>query len=96
MGYYTDFEINASEEVVEAIKEECGVRFYNGSALDCKWYSWKKDLKEISKRFPDQTIELEGHGEGDWFEIDMWKARFKNGKVEVSRAKPVFGEYVEE
>lgn len=57
-----------------------------------KWYSWEKDMKDISKQFPDTTICL--HGEGEDRE-DMWYAYFKNGKEAYYKAEITYPDYYE-
>lgn len=60
--------------------------------IECKWYDWEKDLKEISKRYPYLMIEVEGVGEEF---PDIWKARVRNGKSEIMKAEIVFPEFKE-
>lgn len=49
-----------------------------------RWYEWKKDLTTFSKKTPELVIEAYGEGEEN---LDVWKARFKNGEMEFQQAK---------
>jgi hypothetical protein len=43
-----------------------------------KWYEHENDLKEFSKKYPNNTFILSGEGEEF---PDLWKKRFINGKM---------------
>ncbi len=104
MGYYTyhSLEFDESEtEVVVALEEGAdsysdGVSLmydaWTGNAERTKWYSHDEDMKTFSKRFPHVLFELSGEGEESG---DIWKAYYKDGKVQLCRAKIVFDEYDE-
>lgn len=49
-----------------------------------KWYDYKSDMIEFSKKFPDVTFCLYGSGE------DIWRCYFKNGLSEYQKAQIVF------
>ena len=57
-----------------------------------KWYDHDKDMKEISKKFPELVFELCGEGEESG---DIWKKYYKDGKVQVCKAKITFDEFDE-
>lgn len=83
MGYYTDFDVsNNSEEVIEVI-EEISQYDWHGGQINAKWYDWREHCSKVSQMFPDQLIVVEGDGEEQG---DQWKAYFKNGKCQFSKA----------
>lgn len=95
MGYYTDYDFsNNSQEVIEAIHALADYPIYgNGGNIQyAKWYEWKEHLKEVSERFPDEVISIEGEGEESG---DIWKAYFKNGKSFKAQAVLTFEEFDE-
>lgn len=57
-----------------------------------KWYEHEKDILAISRRFPKILFILEGEGEDSG---DIWKKYFKNGKIQVCKAKITFDEFDE-
>lgn len=62
-----------------------------GFLSERKWYDWESNLKELSTKFQDVLIEVDGNGEEDG---DIWKARIKNGESEIVKAEiyfPAFG-----
>lgn len=80
MGYYTDFDFsNNSQEVINAIHEIADYPIYGtgGKIQGAKWYDNEKDCLEVSKKFPDQVIVVQGEGEEAG---DIWMAYYKNGK----------------
>lgn len=91
MGYYTKFDIQDNPpEVYRKIVE---VSVYNCLDEDVvKWYSWRDDVATVSKLFPDVVIKISGEGEEAG---DIWKAYFKNGKCQFTKAKLVFEDYDE-
>lgn len=95
MGYYTDFNFeNNKPEVIDAIHETTGYceSGSEGFYSDAKWYDWQNHLKIVSKKFPEELIRIEGEGEESG---DIWKAYFKNGKMQYTEAKLVFEEFDE-
>lgn len=45
--------------------------------MEVKWYNWKEDMVELSKKFPKMLFKLEGYGEES---LDIWIAHFCNGQ----------------
>jgi len=88
MGYYTTYDISAnSTEIQDAIEKKSEYSFYGGFASDVKWYDWRTDCSDVSLRFPDELIIVEGDGEE---QSDQWKAYFKNGKSQICKAIVTF------
>jgi len=89
MGYYTNYQLEykAELEIEEAIKEwihqKEGTRYAIEECQETKWYSWEKDMVELSLRFPSVSFTLRGQGEEN---EDMWIAHFKNGKSHIRKA----------
>lgn len=52
-----------------------------------KWYNWREDMTELSKRFPSIGFILYGEGEERG---DDWMATFLGGKSEVSYGSIVY------
>lgn len=52
-----------------------------------KWYDCEKDMKYISKKFPNLLFEISGEGEESG---DLWRAYFQNGDTEHVAAKIIF------
>lgn len=82
MGYYTEFEIHAADEVIASLGDidsfAWGERLGDDPPIiNSKWYSWEEDLVSVSAKFPQQIIEVRGWGEEAG---DAWVAIFKNGK----------------
>lgn len=104
MGYYTTFKLSVrngevTEEMqtkLKEIKPEYFTDYDMKDLLDgwyeAKWYDWKEDLIKLSKAFPTEVFELSGEGEE---REDMWRAYFKNGKVQIEKAEIRIGEYDE-
>lgn len=89
---------NSPEEadaINEAIMRHTGyIDFNSGLVTDSQWDDWYDDMRVVSTRFPSTVFILTGKGEG---QLDMWKARFIDGKVEEVRAEiiyPAFPNYV--
>lgn len=62
-----------------------------GNSIDrMKWYDWKRDLLEMSKKYPFVIFLLTGEGEENG---DMWKAYFLNGKCQVANAIITYDEF---
>jgi hypothetical protein len=52
---------------------------------EAKWYSWKKDMRELSIEFPEVVFGLEGKGEENQ---DWWYALFKKDKSTINCCVP--------
>jgi len=88
MGYYTDFEVSVDDYAIgndldKTLKEVTKYSFRNGYLQEAKWYDWKRDMLTISNAYPEAIFTVEGNGEEAG---DMWRAYFKNGKVQVAKA----------
>lgn len=83
MGYYTIYSltrIKGKSEDFDALNEdlrELGIDL--DSDCNLKWYDHETDLENLTKKYPDLVVELEGDGEDVG---DYWKKRFKNGICE--------------
>lgn len=90
MGYYTDFTLKTkenSEDLKKVLRELDDISDYcfeieeiHGGVFEknAKWYDFEEELKEVSKKLPDITIQVHGNGEESG---DIWWKYFKNGKV---------------
>jgi len=99
MGYYTNFQLDFTPSISDEdrflgdLKEFTGYNWRNDFELyDVKWYSWINDMTELSKKYPDHLFQLDGQGEESG---DIWRAFFKGGKSQVSKARIVFDEFNE-
>jgi hypothetical protein len=105
MGYYTNYNLNAYDKdgneddktlrsilSIDRKKNPKGSELfyviYEGG-ISSKWYSHEDDLKEISSKFPSTLFILKGEGETN---SDMWIKYFRNGKMQVRRAKITYDE----
>ena len=103
MGYYTDFYLkadNVSEKEADSIGqmladfftlESWGVE--NEWSGKDKWYDYESDMRAISEEFPDALFTIDGHGED--YE-DIWRAWFKNGKMQFCEAQIVYADFDEQ
>lgn len=99
MGYYTNFELSftnldcSEAELIADLDEVTGYTwsdsFYLGSA---KWYGSNDNMREISKKHPDTLFMLSAEGEEQG---DLWKAYFKNGKMQMCAAIITFAPFDE-
>lgn len=92
MGYNTDYDFSEnSPEVIAAIEQISGYGDSDdGQYWGVKWYDALKDVKEISKDFPDELIKLEGVGEDHG---DYWQFWAKNGLTKYLKGKVVFEDF---
>lgn len=51
---------------------------------ESKWYEHEKEMRDLSKEFPDVVFKL--HGEGEENE-DIWDKYFMNGKMQYCHAQ---------
>lgn len=75
MGYYTDYELQIipdSDVIYDDLLSTYEYAFSNS------WNTAEKDLAEFSKKYPEHTFILEGHGQE--FD-DVWQKHFTNGQV---------------
>lgn len=95
MGYVTDYELNVTDnelgtdDHMEGIGAVIG---FNPFEDDCKWYANKRDMCQYSLLYKDVLFELRGEGEEAG---DLWVSYFKNGKVQVCKAKITFDAFDE-
>lgn len=96
MGYYTRYKLEPegdaiaccptcgfSNHVSHRSQIAAGLDGYDPFGDSCKWYSWKEDMCAYSLKYPDTLFTISGEGEDS---EDIWKAYFKNGKVQVEHA----------
>jgi hypothetical protein len=68
------------------------MKVFTESLEAMNWYRHDDDMREFSKLFP--TIVFELCGEGDRAG-DLWRAYYKNGKMQYCPARITYGEYDE-
>lgn len=51
---------------------------------ECKWYEHEKEMRDLSKVFPDVVFKLHGEGEENG---DIWDKYFMNGKMQYCPAQ---------
>jgi hypothetical protein len=73
----------------ELVTKELG---FDPFSDDCKWYDHDKDMREISKKYPETIFILEGEGEESG---DIWKKYYLNGKCQVAKAEVIIPEFDE-
>lgn len=99
MGYYTNFTIQVSPDAAAAIVEDFDkfneqFEDITGYQLDSddlslynvKWYDHEKDMRAVSKLYPDAVWQLDGTGEESG---DVWRLYFKNGKMQSANTQVV-------
>lgn len=86
MGYFTYFTLNkisGSDEDYNAligdIREKTGYDFSNDTVVEGKWYDCDEDMTELSKKYPDLIVQMDGDGENS---DDIWASRYHNGERE--------------
>lgn len=86
MGYSTYFTLNkiqGSDEDFDAfvkdIDEKSGVNFTDDAGQSAKWYDHHEDMTEVSRKYPDLTVQLDGEGEDS---EDVWATRYRGGESE--------------
>lgn len=73
----------------ELVTKELG---FDPFSDDCKWYDHDKDMREISKKYPETIFILEGEGGESG---DIWKKYYLNGKCQVAKAEVIIPEFDE-
>ena len=87
MGYYTTYKLNIKNDdplAASFLGEQAEHGSYIGLAFNhdletCTWYTYIEDMVALSRALPNALFELEGEGEAP---KDIWRAYFKNGKVQ--------------
>lgn len=51
---------------------------------ECKWYEHEREMRDLSKEFPDIVFKLHGEGEDN---EDVWDKYFVNGKMQCCPAQ---------
>jgi hypothetical protein len=98
MGYLTNFELEVTSNKYDGndiidnfIRENTSAEFaLEGEAI--KWYDHEKDLKDFSKKYPDEIFTLTGIGEEF---PDAWKLYVKNGKSQLCKAEITYPKFDE-
>jgi hypothetical protein len=88
MGYYTKYNLEVEGgkgsaqligELINSNKDARAAILRDGNTKNkCMWSCHENDLKEFSKKYPNNTFILSGEGE-DF--PDLWKKRFINGEM---------------
>jgi len=100
MGYYTEYTLEI-ENNIEEIESWCnendrdGYNIYDayiGDMDSCKWYEHEEDMRKLSLEFPTTLFTLSGKGEEN---EDTWIKYFKNGKMQVCKAKITYDSFDE-
>lgn len=64
MGYYTKYTLYVKMDIFEHLTEENENASYALNTDEgVKWYDHERELREFSKKYPDELFVLEGHGE---------------------------------
>lgn len=98
MGYYTDYNLDISDEAIKAlaerIKEWADTKeLIEYKYINAKWHNYAADLIEVSRQFPEDLIIVDGAGEED---EDRWKHYFKGGKHTFCQGRIIYDEFREE
>ena len=99
MSYHTDYtlEHDVTEDTLQEV-HNCFDLLHLGFVFDCggcvgiPWYNHEANMLYVSATYPEFTFTLTGIGESPG---DMWKKRFRAGKVEEVRAEIVWPEFKE-
>lgn len=109
MGYYTSYSIDTLPKYLDneaEIAQDLAKLVYGSNirwrSYECleevflesiKWYSYKDDMINFSKKYPDITFIVSGAGED---REDNWKHYFKNGKQQCCPGRIVYEDFDEE
>lgn len=98
MGYETNYELRViPHDYVREVAMDVFVpllpamefeslRIYNGaikSSGGSRWYEHERDMKELSKKYPELVFQLDGQGHEP---EDRWRKYFKSGRMQEARA----------
>lgn len=97
MGYYTQYSLTSDHPELEgemevSLSELSGYGISFDDNEPCKWYGHEKDMRELSKKYPEVRFMLEGEGEESG---DLWIKYFKSGKMQFCPAKITYEEFDE-
>ncbi len=97
MGYYTEYYLSANDQsIVDGAEENLynisGYQIEFGWNDGCKWYDHVKDMKLLSKMYPEVIFTLQGEGEES---DDLWVKYFKNGKMQECKAEITYEKFDE-
>lgn len=107
MGYYTKYKLEVfphpDKEKELDITDFLSLKIFGEGAKirdhwndylveEMKWYDYKHDMLELSKKFPGFVFKLCGEGEES---NDLWECYFKNGKSQFCKAKIIYEKFDE-
>ncbi|AGO47444.1 hypothetical protein Phi19:3_gp040 [Cellulophaga phage phi19:3] len=95
MGYYTKFELDiySGDDCITNYREVISEHVdYDPFDEPTKWYEFEKEMKEVSKEHPKVVFEI--YGKGEEYD-DTWKAYFKDGKMQMCKAKIEYDDFNE-
>jgi len=106
MGYRTYFtlQVNGKEgtqeeqEIISLLRsenEDAEYAFDDDGIpqMDASWHNYEDDMRQFSKRFPNELFVLSGEGDEQG---DLWNSYFKNGKHQHCPAVITYEEYNEQ
>ena len=85
MGYYTTYSLTLEEgprEQFQKMLEEIDAMMGDNEmssfeSINAKWYSYEKDIKQLSLKYPDIIFRVNGDGEDS---DDLWQDFWHAGK----------------
>ena len=83
MPYYTTYKLTVKDggtDYEQLVIKELG---HNPFVSPCKWYNFAGEMKKLSKKHPKVLFEITGEGEEA---LDLWRAYFKGGKMQICEA----------
>ena len=84
-------ELSLNEKIMKTCQEVVG-KYFQTEWYETKWYEHETDVKSVSTEYPDVIFALIGDGEDSG---DQWIKYFKNGKMQICRAKITFDDFDE-